>query len=75
MTTRRSGSMGSTDGVCDGGLFISGSVQNREPSIRLSLAGLEEGPVADPPTLTGPLRESGPPDCTDISAWLAPPGI
>lgn len=30
MTTRRSGSMGSTDGVCDGDLFSSGSVQDRE---------------------------------------------
>lgn len=36
------------------------------------LAGLEEGPGADPPTLIGPLWESGPPDCTDISARLAP---
>lgn len=30
MTRRRSGRMGSTDGVCDGGLFFSGLVQERE---------------------------------------------
>lgn len=34
------------------------------------LAGLEEGSAADPLTLIGPLWESGPPDCADISAPL-----
>lgn len=30
MTTRRSGSVGSTDGACNGGLFFSGSGQERQ---------------------------------------------
>lgn len=43
LTMRRWGSMGSTDGVCDSGLFFSGSVQDRESSIRQSHCAAWQG--------------------------------
>lgn len=55
--------------------YVTERERESESTIRLNHSarlGGGGGVVTDPITLIGGLLEAGPPDCMDISAWLAP---
>lgn len=72
MTTRHAGAMESTDGAHSRGLCFNRPEPGERVIHQAKALCCLGGPVTDPIRLIGPLRETGPPDYMDISAWLAP---